>query len=796
MPPPSYPHRHLLLSNVLDQQQVTQPPADHFCVPGEDNARGCKLDALLLAGWAASGLKGKQADRDALHHVDNLRIKKSDYDVLGRIGEGQFGVVDAVRCKLDGRVYAMKTVEKSMVLRAGGQLGLGNERHIHMLATSMKTAVPAPRLAVTFQTPNALHMVTSYAPCGSLWDRLCEMLPVPGLDTGRMEEKEISWWAKQMVASIAWLHGLGYAHRDIKPHNFLLLADGRLWLTDFGSSAPLTNGSVPKRLCILPAGTPDYVAPEVLRLAEDAMVEAAHSIDDDTLGDRTIRTDIDPPGYGRDIDWWSLGATLYEMSVGRAPFFSPSIGGTYERIMQCDVRLPGHVSQQLKSLLSGLLSPAEIRLGHTDVGEIRRHPFFNGVDWTKQGACPPGIAPQPIDLTTLTDSFEHGFSDMDDVTFDHFFNSSPGLTTAMSHSVSVAVDSAPAAWARWVGWSWDPPTDFFGSEAPPSVSPPTKLTLLAPAPATNMMHTPLRGVVNGGTPPTVPRTAPRSVPRTRAVSERQAFAELVKCVQASARKKLASSAVKIPGSASSVNSSSMSPPIWRKEQPPTPTPMSRDVTALTATMRTFRPLSRTSSCGSDGSQLPSSRGGSLRLRDEAVLAKLGSAEQDESTVVRTRAPRGSSRLGDDTMLAKLLAADREQAENRSQPLPPPPPRPRSRASSVRSQSSRESLRPLTPLSEMPPLGERPVNTISSGTASSRSRDTPGKPAPAAKKPPAPPPVDKPAPPADKYVAPRDPGVGGGDRIAALGQWHRSLEDGLSNLERRLASLRARLEASP
>lgn len=63
MPPPSYPHRHLLLSNVLDAQ-VAQPIADHFAVASEDNERGCKLDALLLAGWAASGLKGKQADRD------------------------------------------------------------------------------------------------------------------------------------------------------------------------------------------------------------------------------------------------------------------------------------------------------------------------------------------------------------------------------------------------------------------------------------------------------------------------------------------------------------------------------------------------------------------------------------------------------------------------------------------------------------------------------------------------------------------------------------------------------------
>jgi serine/threonine protein kinase len=39
------------------------------------------------------------------------------------------------------------------------------------------------------------------------------MLPVPGLDTGKMEEEEVGWWAKQMVRSVSWLHNLGYVHR-------------------------------------------------------------------------------------------------------------------------------------------------------------------------------------------------------------------------------------------------------------------------------------------------------------------------------------------------------------------------------------------------------------------------------------------------------------------------------------------------------------------------------------------------------------------------------------------------------
>lgn len=138
---------------------------------------------------------------------------------------------------------------------------------------------------------------------------------------------------------------------DIKPHNFLLLPDCRLWLTDFGSAAPLSNGTVPRRHCLVPTGTPDYVAPEVLRIAEEALIAAAHSDADESNG--TLKSSMNVAGYGPEIDWWSLGATLFEMSAGRAPFFSPSIGSTYEKIMRCDVTMPSNMSPQLKSLLSG-----------------------------------------------------------------------------------------------------------------------------------------------------------------------------------------------------------------------------------------------------------------------------------------------------------------------------------------------------------------------------------------------------------------------------------------------------------
>ena len=45
------------------------------------------------------------------------------------------------------------------------------------------------------------------------------------------------------------------------------------------------------------------------------------------------------PGYGRETDWWSMGAMLYEMAYGVAPFFSREIRHTYAKIIEYHVSI-------------------------------------------------------------------------------------------------------------------------------------------------------------------------------------------------------------------------------------------------------------------------------------------------------------------------------------------------------------------------------------------------------------------------------------------------------------------------
>ena len=94
----------------------------------------------------------------------------------------------------------------------------------------------------------------------------------------------------QVAAGLQAAHGAGLIHRDVKPANILLAADGTIRITDFGIARAV--GSVPLTATGMVMGTPGYIAPERV------------------TGDQT----------GAASDLYALGIVAYECLAGSQPF--------------------------------------------------------------------------------------------------------------------------------------------------------------------------------------------------------------------------------------------------------------------------------------------------------------------------------------------------------------------------------------------------------------------------------------------------------------------------------------------
>ncbi|KDR79474.1 hypothetical protein GALMADRAFT_243570 [Galerina marginata CBS 339.88] len=440
---------------------------------GDEDAEGIALDRLMH-GQSVIGKTAKTTE------IDDLRFKDRDLDVVGTLEYGQFGVIDVVACRLNNRVYVRKSIEKKFALRTREQCSPQFERDL--LLQALKTDSPwAPHLLCAFQTQTHLNLVMDYAEGGTLWDVL-ESSP----HDGRVPESDLRWWAPQIVSAIHWCHSQGFAHRDIKPHNFVLTPDAHVLLIDFGSAAPLLppkpDGSqiISKRYCLVPCGTCDYISPEILQAHEEALVALELEDEDDVV---TFGKQPESEGYGAETDWWSLGAMLYEMAYGVAPFFANDIRQTYSRIMNHEKSLrfdhKVEIAPEYQHFLHRLLTHAKQRLGRRNVMEITDHPLFEGIDWTTLSTqpAPPNLhLPQftysepkaasaqretmpPEQAIDNSGSFSQGFA------FSAFFQPSstvsPGLSILRPSPLSTSWKDSSSAASSFIGFSWGPQIDAF-----------------------------------------------------------------------------------------------------------------------------------------------------------------------------------------------------------------------------------------------------------------------------------------------------------------------------------------------
>ncbi|RSH81920.1 uncharacterized protein EHS24_008117 [Apiotrichum porosum] len=285
---------------------------------------------------------------------NKVHLKPADFEFLKLIGRGTFGRVFQVRKKDTKRIYAMKVLSKKEIVAKKEVAHTIGERKILQRSLECPFLVG---LKFSFQTEKELYFVTDYKCGGELFWHLQK--------EGRFSEDRARFYIAELVLALEHLHKYNIVYRDLKPENILLDATGHIALCDFGLSKPdLSNDQLTNTFC----GTTEYLAPEVL---------------------------LDEKGYGKHVDFWSLGVLLFEMCCGWSPFYAEQTQEMYRLICYGKIRFPKHViGDDGKQFVKGLLNRnPQNRLGaKRGAAELKEHPFFKDIDWDllyKKQITPP-----------------------------------------------------------------------------------------------------------------------------------------------------------------------------------------------------------------------------------------------------------------------------------------------------------------------------------------------------------------------------------------------------------------------
>lgn len=261
-----------------------------------------------------------------------LARKKIGKYILGqKLGEGAFSVVREAEDITTGKKWAIKIMKIAQIEAESMEEQLKRE-----IAISKKMNHPnIVQMREVFKTRNHINIVLEFVTGGELFDRIVKCR--------YFEEPVARRFFQQLIQGLKYCHDQGVAHRDLKPENLLLDSEDNLKIMDFGLSA-LQSGD---KLLTTTAGTPNYVAPEV-------------------LADR---------GYdGRGADLWSCGVILYVMLAGRLPFEDQNMHRLFDKIRRAQFVYPRNFPEAPKDLINLLLVPDPAKRATLD--DVYKHPWF------------------------------------------------------------------------------------------------------------------------------------------------------------------------------------------------------------------------------------------------------------------------------------------------------------------------------------------------------------------------------------------------------------------------------------
>ncbi|HTU72197.1 MAG TPA: serine/threonine-protein kinase, partial [Trebonia sp.] len=244
--------------------------------------------------------------------LESLPGKIGPYRILEKVGEGGMGVVYLAR-DAERRQVALKVLGPAVIGDPSARKRLSRE-----VETMRRVHSPFVAEILDADVDGASpYVVTQYVQGQTLEDAVKKDGPLRGLALQR--------FAHGLASALAAIHAAGVVHRDLKPGNVMLAADGEPVVIDFGI-ANMTDGTRVTQTGIV-MGTPGYLAPEVI--------------------------EGEPSSPASDVHSW--GATVAFAATGRHPFGTGTFQTIFFRVLNGQAELSG-VPETVLPLLAASLT--------------------------------------------------------------------------------------------------------------------------------------------------------------------------------------------------------------------------------------------------------------------------------------------------------------------------------------------------------------------------------------------------------------------------------------------------------
>lgn len=264
-----------------------------------------------------SVVAGMRPDRAAVRLGAGIKPPEiKGYEILSELGRGGMGVVYKARQIRAGRLVALKTIHSP-----------------HLAGTEQVLRFQAEAAAAARLTHHGIVPVYDVGECNGLHYFSMGFVDGPTLEVKARAQvlscREAATLCRDLAEALEYAHRNGVIHRDVKPHNVLIGADGKPRLTDFGLAKLIDeNQDVTGTGQVM--GTAAYMAPEQAR------------------GIRTVA--------GPTIDVYSLGATLYRCVTGRPPFQASTTIEVLRQLHEDEPVSPRRLNQEVDVEIETLCS--------------------------------------------------------------------------------------------------------------------------------------------------------------------------------------------------------------------------------------------------------------------------------------------------------------------------------------------------------------------------------------------------------------------------------------------------------